>query len=214
MAPSGPLPGKLGFPQAGLGGPEPSLEFPASQQGWGPGEVECGTWVQKTDLRRRSSESPCEVCKARKEKDQRVHCQEGTALPSPGLKAQGAWLACCPWCQALAALQQDSGATWPLQSCLGILITVIKDASCHCSPVSYSRPFRVEHLSLSPSAWLLTLSPAPPGLTVPWGFWTPQVPPPQLDGQGFRQHLWPHHHPRPIHPGHEVRSWAETTVTG
>ena len=50
VAPSGPLPGKLGVPQAGLGGPEPSLEFLASQHGWGPGEVECGTWVQKNRL--------------------------------------------------------------------------------------------------------------------------------------------------------------------
>lgn len=53
VAPSGPLPGKLGAPQAGLGGPEPSLEFPASQQGQGPGEAECGTLDAKNRLEKK-----------------------------------------------------------------------------------------------------------------------------------------------------------------
>lgn len=41
VAPSGPLSGELGVPQAGLGDPEPSLDFPASQQGQDPEEAEC-----------------------------------------------------------------------------------------------------------------------------------------------------------------------------
>ena len=50
----------------------------------------------------------------------------GHGPPPPGPEAQEAWLARGPWSQALAALQQDSATTWPLQTRLGILITVIK----------------------------------------------------------------------------------------
>ena len=53
VAPSGPLPRKLGVPQAGLGGPEPSLDFPASQQGWGPGEAKRGTLGGKNRLEKK-----------------------------------------------------------------------------------------------------------------------------------------------------------------
>lgn len=90
--------GSLGSLKQALGALSPLLNFLPPNRAGAQGKQSAGLWVQNTDLRRRSSESPCEVCKAGKEKEQSIHCQEGTALPSPGLKAQGAWLARCPWC--------------------------------------------------------------------------------------------------------------------